>query len=205
MAYFPLFVEISKKKCLVVGGGQIAFDRIAALFDFGAQITVIAPKIIEDIKEISGVTCIERDFQESDVEGQFIVVAASDSKDENSKISEICKQVGIHVNVIDSIEESTFLFSEYIKQRDVVAAFTSSGKCPVIDKYMKLQNTKTFDSFLGEINDLFYSIKRHVDEGIQDPEKRILVYEDLLEASLILRKKPTMDQVGSVIEHVSEK
>ena len=205
MAYFPLFVEISKKKCLVVGGGQRAFEKVAALFDFGAQITVIAPKIVEDIKEVSGVTCIERKFQESDVEGQFIVVAASEDSGENTMISEICKQLGIHVNVLDNKEESTFLFSEYIKQRDVVAAFSSSGKCPVVDKYMKLRNTEVVDSFLGEVNEFFASIKRQVDKCVPDPQRRVMVYEDLLEATLILKRKPTMDQVGSVIEHINEK
>ncbi|SFG79092.1 precorrin-2 dehydrogenase / sirohydrochlorin ferrochelatase [Lachnospiraceae bacterium C7] len=205
MAYFPMFVDISKKPCLIVGGGKVAFRKVAALFDFGAKITVISPKIIEDIKEVSGVTCIEREFQESDIKGQKIVVAATDSRDENCKISEICKQMGIMVNVVDQLEDCSFIFPAYLKQRDVVAAFTSSGKSPVISQYMKLQNDKTMTPFLGEVNEFFGMIRKDVIEQVPDEDKRKLVYEDLLEATLILNKLPTMEQVEGVIAHILSK
>lgn len=92
MAYFPMFVEISNKKCLIVGGGKIALHKAQVMSDFGAIVYVIAPKIINEIKAMTDVTCYEATIRLQDIESYDIVIAATDDKTLDHSISVFCKE-----------------------------------------------------------------------------------------------------------------
>ena len=66
MAYFPMFVDIKKKKCLIVGGGTVALRKVQVLLDFGADVVVVAPEVISKIKEYP-VTVYQRNFEKEDL------------------------------------------------------------------------------------------------------------------------------------------
>ena len=66
MAYFPMFIELKHRKCLVVGGGQVAFRKAETLKDFGADVSVVAPNILPQIWAMDGVFCLEKMFEEED-------------------------------------------------------------------------------------------------------------------------------------------
>ena len=81
MAYFPMFVQLKKKKCLVIGGGKIALRKIEVLKDFEADITVIAPEMITQIRQIDQICRIFRTFMEKDFnEADFVIAATDDQK-----------------------------------------------------------------------------------------------------------------------------
>lgn len=81
MAYFPMFVQLKKKKCLVIGGGKIALRKIEVLKDFEADITVIAPEMITQIRQIDQICRIFRTFMEKDFnEANFVIAATDDQK-----------------------------------------------------------------------------------------------------------------------------
>ena len=92
MAYFPMFVQLKKKKCLVIGGGKIALRKIEVLKDFEADITVIAPEMITQIRQIDQICRIFRTFMEEDFKEAELVVAATNDPKVNSEISKICMQ-----------------------------------------------------------------------------------------------------------------
>ena len=102
MGYFPFFIEIGGKKCVVAGGGAAALRRINTLVKFGPQITVIAPAIMSEISSMDGVTCIARPFEDSDIEGAFMVVAATDDLLTNMRIAELCKEKNIPAEAVGS-------------------------------------------------------------------------------------------------------
>ena len=87
MGYFPFFIEIGGKKCVVAGGGAAALRRINTLVKFGPQITVIAPAIMSEISSMDGVTCIARPFEDSDIGGTFMVVVTTDDLLTNMRIA----------------------------------------------------------------------------------------------------------------------
>ena len=136
MAYFPLFINIKNKPCLVAGGGKVAMRKARVLLDFGAQVFVIAPVIEKGIKRMKEITVMEREFLLEDIDDKTLVVAATDDAAENHRIAELCKERGILVNAVDRIEDCSFIFPAYVKQKDVVAAFSSSGKSPVLTQYL---------------------------------------------------------------------
>ena len=202
MAYFPAFIEIEKKSVLVVGGGKKALKKIQILLEFGASITVIAPEFIEEIQKIDNpqVKLYERGFHVGDVEGMDLVVAATESKKVNHVIAENCKERNIFVNVVDQIEDCTFIFPSYIKQGDVVAAFSSSGKSPVVTQYLKEKNHQIVNAELGELTEFLGSIRGMVKEKISTEQKRKAFYKEILMIGLGEERIPGEAEVEKLIE-----
>jgi len=95
--HFPLFISSRGKKVLVVGGGKIATRRILTLTNFEFEITVVAPNITNEIQQLADdglVTHIQREFRNEDLDGKFLVVAATDKREINKYIGEKAKELG---------------------------------------------------------------------------------------------------------------
>lgn len=184
MACFPMMLNLKGRFCLVAGGGVVALRKVLVLRDFGARVAVTAPHLCSGLEEIPDIEKNRRGFLEQDIEKAFLVVAASDDRDLNHKISVLCRQKGVLVNAADQPEDCDFFFPSYIKEGDVVAAFSSSGQCPVITQYMKEKNRGIVTGDLGMAADVLGSIRSDVKAmGLPEGERKVL-YEMLL-ASLL--------------------
>lgn len=131
--YFPLFIDLSKKKILVVGAGKIALRRIATLLPFVEKkgITVVAPVCCEGLYKLqnSGEIHIEEKFfEEMDLEGKDLVLAITNDNELNQKIGQWCNQRGILVNVASEKELCDFYFPGIIAQDEMVIGITANGK-----------------------------------------------------------------------------
>ena len=137
MAFFPMFIELKNASCLIVGGGKVAYRKAIVLKDFGADITIVSPIISEDIKRDRKIICLEKYFEDADLEERTLVVAATDDKELNHSIAQLCLKRKIPVNAVDQIEDCSFIFPSYVKEKNVVAAVSSGGNSPVITQYLK--------------------------------------------------------------------
>lgn len=129
--HFPLFISSRGKKVLVVGGGKIATRRILTLTNFEFEITVVAPNITNEIQQLADdglVTHIQREFRNEDLDGKFLVVAATDKREINKYIGEKAKELGAYVSVADVKEECNFYFPAVIIKDEVVVGVTGGGK-----------------------------------------------------------------------------
>lgn len=129
--FFPLFVDLSEKEILVVGAGTIASRRVRILCDFSKHLTVVAPGISPEIGELIslyGFQVEKRQFQEKDLEGKDLVLAATDDAELNREIAAMCRARRIPVN--DSSEQSfcDFQFPSIVQSGDVVVGVNASGK-----------------------------------------------------------------------------
>ena len=151
MAYFPMFIDIEKKKCLVAGGGTVALRKVRVLLDFGAQITVVAPQIDPQILQLTGNVCVkERTFEPEDLKECVLVVAATDDVTENHRIARMAQKKHIPVNAVDQQEDCSFIFPSYLKHRDLVGAFSSAGNSPVLTQYLKESPERNSDGRTGD-------------------------------------------------------
>lgn len=123
---FPLFIDLTDKNILVVGGGSIAVRRINTLLEFGANIKIVSKELnIENIK--GAVEFMQREFQPQDIEGMFMVISCTDDRELNHKIYELCKQKNIVVNVSDCKEETDFYFPAVCFKDSVTIGLVSDG------------------------------------------------------------------------------
>lgn len=197
--YFPMFIEIKNKSCLVVGGGRIAFHKVKVLKDFGIQIMVAAPVIIPEIQEMKGIICCEKQFEKKDLEGHDIVIAATDDKELNHRISQACREEKIPVNAVDQPEDCSFIFPAYLKEGEVVAAFSSGGQSPVVTQYLKEQMRPVMTPLLGNLAERLGDLRERIRQ-INPAEARKEIYREILQAGLEKGEIPSDEEIEEIIK-----
>ena len=128
--YFPLYVDLSDKNIVVVGGGTIATRRVKALLLFTRNITVIAPKMTADLWELGKLGKIQiqpRPVKKSDFSMAYMVLAVTNNSELNEEIYRTCKEEGIYVNVADDKSKCDFYFPGIYMKDEVVIGITASG------------------------------------------------------------------------------
>lgn len=180
MAYFPFFIDIQNKNCLIVGGGNIALRKVEALAGFGTCITIIAPRMGQDILSIQGnIKTKERNFLESDLEDAFFVIAASDDMELNQRISELCKHRGILVNVVDVKEHCSFLFPALVKKGDLTIGITTSGKSPSISRDIRVAIDDMIPDYYENLIELLGKYRPMIKEQIASLTNRTKAFKEL--------------------------
>ena len=122
---FPLFLDLTGKKVVLVGGGTIAARRIGTLRLFGCEIVVIAPELKAKAEDL---TWLQRPYEPGDLEGAFLAIAATGDREVNRQVGEEARRLGIPVSVADCEAECSFYFPAICTGEGLVAGVVSSGK-----------------------------------------------------------------------------
>lgn len=128
--YFPMFVDLSDKNIVVVGGGAIAARRIKTLLSFTRNISVVAAQASPEITELGKAGLIDlkvRPVKRSDFSAAYMVIAATNDRKLNDDIYRICKNEGIYVNVASDREKCDFYFPGIVMEDELVVGITASG------------------------------------------------------------------------------
>ena len=186
MAYFPFMIDISNKKCLVVGGGNIAFHKVKILVDFDVHIRVIAPEICESLQELAlkyvrSIELEERDFQEADIIEMDFVVAATNDEQLNCHISDLCRKENILINAVDMREACSFIFPAMIKDGDMLIAISTGGKSPATAAYIKKQLSQWVPEYYGQMIETIGEYRDYILKHVDTAKKRKELFNRLLE------------------------
>ena len=128
--YFPMFIDLSDKNIVVVGGGNIATRRVKTLLSFTRNIRVIAPKVTMEMMELGKagyVELITRPVKRTDFAMAYMVIAATNDRKLNDEIHRICRQEGVYVNVASEREQCDFYFPGIYMEEGLVVGITASG------------------------------------------------------------------------------
>ena len=186
MSYFPFFIDIGGERALVAGGGRVALRKVSALLEFGALVKVVATKLCQPLRELSGncsgqLELCEREFADDDVKNVLFVIAATDDAKLNHHISMLCRERGILVNAVDQKEDCSFFFPAYVKRGEVVAGITSGGNSPMLAGRIRSRLEEQIPEYYGELNDQLGGIRERVKAEIATEEGRRRYMEEVLE------------------------
>ena len=200
MSYFPMFVNMEGRKCLIVGGGKVAWRKVKVLKEFGADLKVVAPEIIKDILLMDKVKCFKRPFEDEDLKSADFVVAATTDIFLNHEISQKCRRLKIPVNAVDQVEDCDFIFPSYIKQGEVTGAFTSGGRSPVITQYLKGQAEFYVTEFIGQMAETLGNIRENVKLQVKPESRRKELYQEILKKGLESGQLPDSEEIDQIIK-----
>ncbi len=207
MAYFPMYVEVKGKPCLIVGGGQVAFQKAVVLKDFEASLTVVAKefcaKLVRYEEEYpKQIRLIKKSYEPKDCDGKLLVVAATNRTQLNHEIAMYCKEKNIPVNAVDQKEDCTFIFPSYIRQKDLVASFSSSGKSPLLTQVLKEQEADILTPMLGELNDCLGRLREYVKLHYKTEDEKKRVYRAVYEYALRQQEVPDEKKIQEIIKQL---
>ena len=170
--YYPLFVNLSKKKAVVVGGGKVAERKIFPLLKAGAHITVISPEITKKIgvaKQKKTVTHIARQYRNGDLKNAFLVIAATDSPVVNEQVS---RDAPCLVNVVDTPHLCNFIVPSTMNRGPLYIAVSTSGISPALSRSIRKELEKVYGSEFSQYLQSLRKIRQDAIGMIPDKRKR---------------------------------
>ncbi|MBQ3031370.1 MAG: bifunctional precorrin-2 dehydrogenase/sirohydrochlorin ferrochelatase [Anaerotignum sp.] len=204
MSYFPFFMEIKDKECLVVGGGMVALRKIEKLLPFGVKITVVSPVFCSEIEELEGIDRICRRFEREDIEGKMFVIGATDNEAVNRDISVLCREKNIPVNIVDDPKKCTFFFPALVKQGEFVAGFSSGGGSPLAAQYIRKKVEDAVPVGFDKVVDVLSAVREQVKAEIPDMKKRESVFKKIFALALEKEGNITKTEIGEIIRKEGE-
>ena len=154
MSYFPLYLDITNKTFLIIGGGPVALEKVSRLRRFTEDIIVIAPqtqiegtRTAQPQKGAGEVQILCREYREEDLVLGDFVVAATGIREVDRKVAADCRRRGVPVNVVDDQEYCDFIFPSIVKRDSLTIAISTSGTSPAY----AMQLRKEIEQMLPEL------------------------------------------------------
>ncbi len=223
MAYFPMFIELQNAPVLVIGGGKVALRKVQKLLPYGANITVVAPKMEEELEEISEVVKIHREFDSSDLQScpkmviaatnqeevneeisrickEHNIIAATNQEEVNEEISRICKEHNIPVNVADDVENCSFLFPSLVKKGKLSAGICTGGSSPTAAIYCKERLQEVLPVSLDEILDWLEEKRPQLKAQIPVQSPRAGIYRKIFDKCMEKGRPLTEEEWRQILD-----
>ena len=151
MRYFPVFLDLSGKRCLVVGAGGVGRRKIAALAACGPEEILVldvagSSPTLQDVLGQPGVRFESREVRSEDLEDRFLVFVATGDRDANRSVAAQCREQGILCNVVDDPEKCDFISPSSFNKGELTLAVSTGGASPALARQIR----REVEEFLGD-------------------------------------------------------
>ncbi len=163
MRYYPAFLDLKARTCLVVGGGHVAERKVETLLDSGARVTVVSPKLTTGLKKlasIGAITHIHRGYRPGDLEGAALVVSAADTKAVNARVATDAEAGGILVNTVDDPERCSFVAPSVVERGGLLIAVSTSGEAPALARRVRVELEEAYGAEYAIVVDIMGALRR---------------------------------------------
>jgi siroheme synthase-like protein len=124
-------LDLRGRDCLVVGGGSVAAEKVHGLLDCEARVTVVAPRVDEEVRRLP-VRIERREFRDDDLDGRLLVIAATDVRDVNARVSRAAAERSLLCNVADDPELCSFILPALVRRDPIVVGVSTGGASPAL-------------------------------------------------------------------------
>jgi precorrin-2 dehydrogenase / sirohydrochlorin ferrochelatase len=186
-SYYPLVFDIESKKCVVIGGGQVALRKVKSLLEHGADVTVISPRFCAGLRELAEkgkIIPLRRAYRPGDLENACIAIAASSSTKVNAKAAQEAKEGRVPVNVVDVPRLSDFIVPSSMTRGDLTIAVSTGGNSPALARKIRIKLEKEFGQEYAVLALLAGEIRSELGrKGIKSGGKR---WQEALDLDILL-------------------
>jgi len=187
-AYYPISLDLSGRRCLVVGGGAVAARKVAALLEAGAAVTLVAPETVQEIQALIAagrVTHIRRAFVPSDLDGCRVAVAATDEAMVNRAVSEAARERNVLVNVVDDAGLSDYIVPAVVRRGSLCIAVTTDGHSPLLARRVRERLEKEFGPEYGQFLDWLGEARETIKQEEPVQARRRAILERLVDSGIL--------------------
>ena len=181
MSLFPIFLKLTGRHCLVVGAGTVAESKISSLLRAEAKLTVVAPEALPCLAEQAQAGHFQwqqRNFSPSDLDGIFLVVAATSSPEVNRQVFQLATERGILCNAVDDPPNCDFYFPSIVERGALQIAISTAGESPALAQRLRreidAQLAPEISAWLNELGKLRREVLQQQEPG---EERRLLLHE----------------------------
>jgi len=184
MGFLPIFLNLSDRPCLVVGGGDIASRKIRQLLKAGGKVTVVAPALCDEVTAQADrkiINHIAETFADHHLDGMTLVIAATDDESINRKVSELAKSRNIPVNVVDNPKLCSFIMPSVVDRSPVQIAISTGGASPVLARLLRARLETMIPSSFGRLAELMGKSREMVRKRFPNMNERRRFWEHVLQ------------------------
>lgn len=197
MDYFPAFLKLNARNCLLVGAGDVAARKARLLLAAGARLTIVAPRVgamVADVMRNRDVKHMQREFRPADLQGQWLVVAATGDVEVQKLVRTSADAARIFCNSVDDVANSSYITPAIVDRSPVVIAISSAGAAPVLVRKIRAQLETLLPASISHIAAVAREWRDEVGCKIRDSLGRRRFWERVFDggvASLIRRSGKT--------------
>jgi len=183
MNFLPVFLDLKNRSCAVIGGGEVASRKLTLLLEAGAQVTVYAPTAGETVRRWAAdgkVRHVAQEFRP----GCALVIAATDDKSVNRRVSDSAKARNIPVNVVDQPDLCTFIMPSIIDRSPVIVAVSTGGSSPVLARLIRARLETLIPAGYGRLAKLAVTFRDRVKQHFTHPPRRRRFWEEVLQGPI---------------------
>ncbi|CBK83731.1 siroheme synthase, N-terminal domain [Coprococcus sp. ART55/1] len=189
-------IELNNERCLIAGGGTVAYRKVCSMLEFGAVVTVVSPEFCPELLELAWRLCVsdkyssghltlvKRCVQPQDIDGAFVVIMATDDEKVNHDMAELCRQQRILVNVVDVKADCGFYFPAIIKDKEVVISVSTGGQSPVLAGTIKRNIESHLGRSYGDIAERMGELREQIKAQIDGEEERKKAFQQMVRSLL---------------------
>jgi len=186
---YPVCLEISDKLCIVVGGGTVALRKVKGLLAADGKVRVISPRLVEGLARLHEEKRIEwlaRGFVSGDLEGAFLVFAATDRPEVQRLVVHEAGNAGIPVNVIDAPEQCDFQVPASLRRGKLTLAVSTDGTSPAVAAMIRNQLQGRYGEEYGVLLELMAKVREYLMVRESDCEHRKILFQNVLHDDIVL-------------------
>lgn len=210
MGYIPIFLDVSGRRCVVVGGGEVAARKVESLLAAGAQVIIISPDLsAPSLVAIVGrgiATHIARKYSPGDIAGSALAYAATDDEAVHRAVAEEARALGILLNVVDVPELCSFIAPAVVKRGELQIAISTGGASPAFAARLRRELEKQFGIEYGIALKVMRAARRRLHADEIDPVDRMSRLKNLAESQIVdairARDRKELDRI--LCEHLGE-
>jgi len=181
MSLLPIFLKLENRRCLLVGAGTVALEKIGSLLRTGCVLRVVAPEARTEVRELARegrLEWIQKTFEPEDLDGQFVVIAATDVPAVNAAVYHAALERGIPANSVDDIPNCDFFFGSVVSRGDLQIAISTAGESPALAQRLRREIDEQLPEDLGPWLAEIGALRREVLETHpRGEERRLLLHE----------------------------
>jgi precorrin-2 dehydrogenase / sirohydrochlorin ferrochelatase len=142
MSYYPVFLNLQGRHCVVIGGGRSAEEKVLGLLEAGAQVTVVATELTMSMAELAEdgrISHVAREYRPGDLAGAFLAISVTRDPATVKPAWQEANELNIPMNTMDDIPHCSFIAPSIVRQGDLVLAISTSGKAPALAVRLRQQ------------------------------------------------------------------
>lgn len=187
MRYYPIYLDIEGKKCVVIGGGKVAERKVISLLNAGAKVRVISPVVTAAIEQAAGerkITLSKRRYRKGDLREVLLAYAATDDVPANIRVFLEAKEKGVLLNVVDDPESSHFIVPSAVERGKLSIAISTGGASPAFAKKLRMEMEERYGEEYAIFLDIMAAIRQKLLTKGAENDKNRKVFNKLASSAM---------------------
>jgi siroheme synthase-like protein len=174
--YTICLIGLQAQQTVVIGGGHVAARKVEGLLASDAQVKVISPMLVPELQSMvdaNAITFIQRSYQDGDLEGAYLTIAATDNLTVNRAVWAEAKRRGCLINVVDDPKHSTFILPAVVKRGDMSVAVSTGGGSPALARRLRERFEEIIGPEYGTLTEIMSELRPELIDGFSPGQARL--------------------------------